>query len=148
VKDKKQIAFYCFFTDVVIAVWSYYKATNYDEYVKAIKNVVNSPDYQVQLYQVILQTMTFSLALFLAFHLIIYFMLIKEKTYAIKYLRFYTFSAALSCVLMLFGKIFIGIIPFFIYGQAFRLLNNSLKEKALQKAAAEKQTQLRTTKQK
>lgn len=139
-KDKKQIAFFCFFTDVSLSIWTYFKLTNYDEYVKAVKPMIDSPDFQVQMYQVMLQSLTFSLLLFLVFHLVIYFLFLKEKMYAIKYLRFYTAMAVLSSVIMIFSKMFIGFLPLIIYGLSFVAINK------MTKALAQTQTPPQSTK--
>ena len=118
-KDNKQIAILCFISDLSLSLWSYFKVTNYDEYLKTVKPMVDSPDFQVQIYQVLLQSLTFSLILFLAFHFVIYILFWKEKKYAVKYVHFYTFMAALSCLIMLFSKMFIALLPLVIYGFAF-----------------------------
>lgn len=119
IKDKLKIALLCFFTDLSLSVWSYFKLTNYDDYLKAVKPMVDSPDFRVQLYQVLLQSLTFSLILFLAIHLIIYLLFWKEKKYALKYVHFYTALASLSCLIMIFSNMPWAVIPLFIYGLSF-----------------------------
>ena len=76
IKNKTQIAVLCFLSDVALGVWSYRKATNYDEYLKQIKIVTNSPEIQLQIYQMMLQWFTVALIAFLLFHLVIYFLLL------------------------------------------------------------------------
>lgn len=128
-KDTKQIAFLCFLSDVGISLWSYFKFTNYDEYLKAVKPLIGSPDLEVQLYQVLLQSFTFTLLLFLTFHLIIYILLLKRKIYVIKYLRFYTFMAAISALLMIISlAAYIALLPLVIYALSFIALGKMLKE--------------------
>ncbi|MGZ3788921.1 MAG: hypothetical protein ACXVLQ_10375 [Bacteriovorax sp.] len=121
-KDKKHIALLCFLTDLSLCAWSYFKLTNYDEYIKNVRPIISSPDFQLQIYQVLLQSLTFSMILFLVFHLVIYFLFWRGKTSAMKYLRFYTFTAALSCLIMIFSKLFLAIFPLFIYGLAFKAI--------------------------
>ncbi len=125
--DKKSIALLCFLTDLSLSIWSYLKLTNYDEYLKAVKPIVDSPDFRVQIYQVLLQSLTFSLILFLAFHLVIYILLYKEKKYAIKYVRVYTALAALSCFIMIFSNMPWAVLPLFIYGLAFVSIRKMLQ---------------------
>lgn len=127
IKNKTTIALLCFLTDIALSLWSYFKLTNYDEYLKEVKPLVNSPDFQVQLYQVLLQSLTFSLILFLTFHLVIYFLFWKEKKYAVKYIRFYTFMALISCILMIASKMYLAIIPAFIYGICFTSIGKQPK---------------------
>ncbi len=127
IKNKSSIALLCFLTDIALSLWSYFKLTNYDEYLKDVKPLINSPDFQVQLYQVLLQSLTFTFILFLTFHLVIYFLFWKEKKYAIKYVRFYTFTAVVSCILMIASKLYLAIIPAFIYGICFRSIGKQSK---------------------
>lgn len=121
--SKRQIALLCFLTDLGMSLWSYFKLTNYDEYIKAVKPMLESPDFQVQIYQVLLQSLTFSLLLFLSFHIVVYYLFFKEKKWAMKYVRFYTFLASLSCLVMIATKIWGAVIPFALYAYAFVATN-------------------------
>lgn len=127
-KDIKQVAVLCFLSDIGISIWSYLKLTNYDEYLKLAKPIIGSPDLEIQLYQILIQSFTFTLLLFLFFHLAIYLLLWKKKAYSIKYLRFYTFTAAISCLLMIvsYGA-YLTIIPLAIYILSFITLGKTLK---------------------
>ncbi len=134
-KDKKQIAVLCFLSDVAISIWSYFKLTNYDEYLKLVKPMIGSPDLAVQFYKIMIQAFTFTLLLFLAFHLIIYILLLKEKKYSIKYLYYYTLMAAISALLMIFSyNAYVAIIPLIIYVLSFIALGKWLKTLASAKA--------------
>lgn len=128
-KDIKKIAVLCFLADIGLSLWSYFKLTNYDEYLKAAGPLIGSPDLQVQLYQVLLQTFTFTLMIFLALHLIIYILLWKKRKYAIKYVRFYSLLASLSCVLMMtsLGALW-AVVPMVIYLLSFIGLGKINKE--------------------
>ncbi len=128
VKNKLSIALLCFLLDLGLSLWSYFEVTNYDKFTKSIKAVVSSPDFQVQIYQVLIQTLTFSLMLFLVAHLIIYFLFCKSKKFAIKYVRFYTFMATVSCVLMIATKVYAAIIPALLYGLCFKAIGPITKE--------------------
>ena len=119
IKNKTQIAVLCFLSDVALGVWSYRKATNYDEYLKQIKIVTNSPEIQLQIYQMMLQWFTVALIAFLLFHLVIYFLFWKEKKAAVKYIRFYTLMAVVSGVLMIAASYYIAVLPTIIYGLSF-----------------------------
>lgn len=128
-KDTKQIAILCFLSDVGLSIWSYFKLTSFEYFKATIEPYLDSPDYQVQVYQVLLQSFTFTLLLFLCFHLIIYALLWKEKRYVYKYVRFYALMAALSAVLMIFSvKAFFAVIPMIIYFMSFKQIGKVLKE--------------------
>jgi membrane-bound ClpP family serine protease len=127
--NKRQLALLCFLTDLGLSIWSYFKLSNYDEYTKyvqeakpyldATKSPLASPDFQIQLYQVLLQSLTFTLFLFLAFHLVVYYLYSRGKKWAEKYIRLYTFLAAISGLLMLATGMWIGIFPLVIYAFIF-----------------------------
>ncbi|MDO9184092.1 MAG: hypothetical protein Q7U04_16885 [Bacteriovorax sp.] len=127
-KDRKQIAILCFLADLGIAIWSYEKIKNYDEYLKIAKPIINSPDFQVQIYAVLLQTFIFSMLLFLVFHIVIYFLYVREVKYAVKYVRFYTFMAALSAGIMIFSGAPVALIPFLIYLLSFIAVGKQIKK--------------------
>jgi len=120
IKNKLHIALLCALLDIALSLWSYFKITNYDEFAKTIKTMVDSPDFQVQIYQVYIQSITFSLLLFIFAHLVIYFFFWKSKKFAIKYVRFYSFLASVSCILMIASKVYWAIIPAFLYGLCFK----------------------------
>lgn len=128
-KDTKQIAVVCFLADVGLSLWSYFKLTNYDDYLKVAKPLLGSPDLEVQFYQVILQTFTFTLFIFLAFHLVIYVMLWKKRKYALKYVRVYSLLAAISAALMITSlSALVAIVPLIIYVLSFIALGKLLKD--------------------
>lgn len=119
-KTKLQIALGCMCTDIALSVWSYFELTNYDQYLKMSKPIVSSPDLQVQIYKILVQSFTFTMLLFLAFHAIIYFLYVRESKFAFKYVRFYTLMAVISSVIMLVSGLYLGIIPFIIYFLCYR----------------------------
>ena len=127
IKDTKPIAILCFISDVVISLWTYYQLSNFASFKKMIGPISSSPDFQIQLYQVLLQSVTFSLLLFLFFHLIIALLFWKKKKFAIKYMHLYTLMAALSSALMIFSGYYIAVIPMIIYTLSFNLIRKSLK---------------------
>ena len=118
-KSFKQIAFFCFIADLAITIWSYYQIKNYDAYLKIVKPMIDSPDFQVQIYAVLLQSFLFSALLFLAIHAVIYILFIKKIKYSIKYVRFYTLLAAVSSAIMIFTGYPIAMLALIIYALAF-----------------------------
>jgi hypothetical protein len=51
----------------------------------------------------------------------------REIKYAIKYIHFYTFMAALSAGIMIFSGTLVAIIPLVIYALSFISIGKSLK---------------------
>lgn len=117
--NKRQLALLCFLTDLGLSIWSYFKVSNYEEYVKISKPYLSSPDFQLQIYQVMLQSLTFSLFLFLSFHLVVYYLYTKNKKWAEKYVRFYTLLASISGLLMMASSMWVGVFPLVIYAYIF-----------------------------
>lgn len=130
-EERKKLALLSFISDLSLSFWSYFSLTNYEEYLKKISPMVSSPDFQIQIYQVLLQTLTFSLSLFMVFHLVIYILYWKEKSYATKYVYYYSFMAALSCLLMLVGQIYLAIIPLILYSFIFVKTKKMIKKAEL-----------------
>ena len=118
-----------------MSIWSYEKIKNYDEYLKIVKPMIDSPDFQVQIYAVLLQSFIFTMMIFLIFHVVIYILFVREVKYAIKYVRFYTFMAALSAAIMIFSSMYIGIIPLIVYSLSYIAISKSLKATAPIKAS-------------
>lgn len=126
--SKKQTALLAFFTDLGISLWSYFKLTNYDDYLKTVKPYLSSPDFQVQIYQVMLQSLTFSLMIFLGFHAVIYWQYSKGKKWAAQYVRIYSLLALISCVFLIGMQTWSGFIPLILYGQVFLLSRKVVAE--------------------
>lgn len=116
---KRQTALLCFLTDLGLSLWAYFQLTNYDEYVKRTKPVLNSPDFQIQIYQVLLQSFTFALMLFLGFHGVVYWLYSKEKKWAHKYVRIYSFIAVFGCSFLLFLGAWGALLPLAAYAFVF-----------------------------
>ena len=118
----------CFITDVLMSVWSYLKLSNYDEFIKYIKLSIDSPDFQVQLYKIFLQSVTLVLVLFIVIHAIIYVFYFKEKKLAQKYVRLYSAMAALSAISLIFtSHTLVMIVPTAIYSFIFWEVTQKLK---------------------
>lgn len=133
-KNFKGIAILCFLSDFAISLWAYLRLTDYDEFLKSARSVTSSPDLQLQVYQIMLQSFTFALLLFLAFHFVVYLFFWKHKIYSIKYIKFYTLLAALSSLVLIFSLNAYWIaIPLIVYTLSFKSINNWLTEqKALE----------------
>lgn len=120
VKQKKWItAIVLFISDILLSIWFYFRASNYNDYVKYISQINNSPDFQVQLYQVYMQSLIFALFLFLFAHLIIYIFFLRDFKGSRTYLRIYCIFTALGCVLLTFTEAPYLFLLALIYGAGF-----------------------------
>ena len=100
-KSKYFVPVLALITDIGLAIYSYLMMTNYERFQKYAKIAINDPDFLLELYKILVQTMTFLLLVFLFLHLIIYILFSKKNKYAQKYVRFYLIVALLSLGLSL-----------------------------------------------
>ena len=100
-KKKLLVPALSFATDSGLALYTYLICTNYDQYKKYVKMVSGDPDFQLELYKVVVQTLTFVLLLFLFFHLIIYVLYYRNVKFARQYVKLYLILALVSLVVTL-----------------------------------------------
>lgn len=100
-KKKLLVPLLAFLTDAALSLYTYLICTNYDQYKKYAKVAITDPEFQLELYKVIVQTFTFVLLLFLIFHLIIYVLYYRNVKFARQYVKFYLILALVSLVLTL-----------------------------------------------
>jgi hypothetical protein len=127
-KDKKQIALLCFLTDIGIAYWSYLQISNYNEFKRVAGNTVD-PEMLSQIYGLLMDGFMISMAIFLILHAVIFLLFIRESIFATKYVRFYTFMAALSAAFMIFSGFYVGIAALLVYGIAYVSIGKSIQIK-------------------
>lgn len=97
-KKKLLVPVLAFATDSALAFYTYLLCTNYDQYKKYAKLVSGDPDFQLEFYKVIVQTLTFVLLLFLFFHLIIYILYYRNIKFARQYVKLYLILALVSLI--------------------------------------------------
>lgn len=125
-KDKKQIALLCLLADIGIAYWSYQQISNYNEFKRVAGNTID-PEMLAQIYGLIMDGFMISMAVFLILHAVIFLLFIRESIFATKYVRFYTFMAALSAALMIFSGYYVGFLALLTYGIAFVSIGKSVQ---------------------
>ena len=118
-QEKTLIALGSFFCDIALSLWIYFRVSNYNAYLKYVKTITDSPDFQVQLYKVYLQSLTFSIMLFLVAHLVVYILYWREMRAAQVYLKFYAAMSSAGCLLLAFFETPFAILPAFLYGAAY-----------------------------
>jgi hypothetical protein len=130
--SKKLITIQCLsFTDIGLAIYAYFSISNFQEFKKIlIASVqVDSPEMQLEIYKVFMQTLLFISVVLVVFHLIIYYFYYKEKKYAVTYVKYYSLLAAVSMLAstLMMNQILL-LIPTLAYCYAFY---NSLKHSPL-----------------
>lgn len=129
----------CYVSDVTLMLWLYFKATNYNDYLHKAKVAVNSPDFQIQLYHVLLQSLTFSLLLFLLAQTIVYILFWRNLRGAKIYLKYFAvFGAALSLMIVLNSTLF-ALLPFLFYCFGYYAFASLIEPRALPVTLEERQ---------
>jgi hypothetical protein len=140
-KDQKTLAVLtCYFSDVALLSWIYFKATNYEDYAKKAKVALDSPDFQIQLYRVLVQSLTFALLLFVLAQTIVYILYWRNLRSAQLYLKYFAIVAAAACTVIAFESTAFALLPFVIYCFGYYVFAGSIKPLALPEAVEEKQT--------
>lgn len=99
-----------FCADLSLSLFLYLNATNYREYLEVSGKKIESTHFQIQLYQLLLQSLTFTLFIFLIAQALIYTLAFKEKSYSeksLRYLKFFSFfGMTLSTLVAAFYSIY------------------------------------------
>ena len=121
----------CFLSDITLIAWIYYQATNYQNFNVIAKNAINSPDFQIQLYKVILQSLTFLLLLFILAQSAVYIMAIKNMRAAFLYLKiFAVVGFALSLLISISHSLY-AVLPTLFYLLGYYNFAKTFKETAV-----------------
>lgn len=121
----------CFLSDMTLISWIYYQATNYQNFNVIAKSAINSPDFQIQLYKVILQSLTFLLLLFVLAQSAVYIMAIKNMRAAYLYLKiFAVVGFALSLLIAITHSLY-ALLPALLYLLGYYVFAKIFKETAV-----------------
>jgi hypothetical protein len=125
----KLIAIQCLsLCDIGTAVYSYFSLSNFEEFKKIINQFpeFDSPEFQVEIYKLFLQTVTFVSLLVICLHLIIYFFYYRDKKFARGYVKMYSAVAATSLLFCsLYFNQFSLMIPTVLYAVSFYYITKS-----------------------
>jgi hypothetical protein len=118
----------CLVSDITLIAWLYFKATNYNRYTRMSGVLANSPDFQFQIYKIILQSMTFALLLFLLAQVIVYILAWKNFRAAYLYLKFFAvFGFTIALYITIENSLF-ALLPMVIYLFGYYIFARSFKE--------------------
>lgn len=108
--------------------WLYFMATNYQNYGKIAAQNIDSPDFQIQLYKVMLQSLTFFLLVFTLAQTIVYILALRKFRAAYLYLKFFSvlgFACFFFITIMNSGM---GLLPMVIYLFGYYVFSKLYKE--------------------
>jgi hypothetical protein len=118
----------CFFSDITLVAWLYFQASNYNQYTKIAGKVMDSPDFQNQIYAIILQSLTFTLLLFLVAQSIVYILAWRKFRSAFLYLKFFAVGCfAISMYITIMSSSF-AFLPMIIYLMGYYIFSREFKE--------------------
>lgn len=121
----------CFLSDMTLIAWLYYQATNYQNFNVIAKNAINSPDFQIQLYKVILQSLTFLLLLFVLAQSAVYIMAIKNMRAAYLYLKIFSVVGFALALLISISHSLYALLPALFYLLGYYTFAKIFKETAV-----------------
>lgn len=123
----------CFISDATIFSWLYFKASHYGNFSDFTSPYVTSPNYQLELYTIFLQSFTFLLLLAFFTQAIVYVLALRNIKASYFYLKFYCVFAFAITVVIAFKSSVFALVPgvFYLYGYYIFAFNYSeLKAKA------------------
>ena len=128
IQQKILALIFCLFSDITLVAWLYFKATNYNRYTRLSGTVIDSPDFQFQVYGILLQSLTFALLLFLVAQVITYILAWRNFRSAYLYLKFFAvFGFAIAMYIALTSSLF-ALLPMLIYLAGYYVFARSFKE--------------------
>lgn len=118
----------CYLTDITLIAWLYFRATNYGRYTEGMEGKIDSPDFQIQLYKVLLQSLTFALLLFLIAQTVVYIMAWKKIRAAYLYLKFFCVLGFVIGFLIAVTSSGFALLPMVIYIGGYYVFSKLFKE--------------------
>jgi hypothetical protein len=113
-------------TDILLAIYTYFICSNYEQFQKYAKIAIADPSLQLEVYKMLVQTLTFVLIVFILLHFIVYFFYYRGSLYAKKYIKFYLIMALVSLVISnLFSFDIYFMIGTILYGICFAKLKTA-----------------------
>lgn len=107
--------FGCYLSDVTLVAWIYFQTTNYKNYGMAVGQRLDSPDFQLQFYQVLLQSLTFALLLFICAQTFIYVLGWRNMRSALLYLKYFSVLGFAVALYISFASSLYALLPSIIY---------------------------------
>lgn len=118
----------CYMADLTLVAWLYFRATNYGRYTKNLRTIVDSPDFQIQLYKVILQSLTFALLLFITAQTIVYILAWKNFRAAYIYLKYFAVIGFSVGLIILGTSSVYALLPMSIHIGGYYVFSKLFKE--------------------
>ncbi len=108
----------CFLGDLINSIYIYLELRNfhvlkevlflYSEHLPQYGDVLNAPEFQIQIYQLLIKSTVTTLGLFIFFHAIVYYFFLIKKKFTHHYLMILTFVAGVSTIWFGIRQIFLA----------------------------------------
>ena len=118
----------CYLCDVTLLAWIYFKVTNFNRYNRLSKDMLDSPDFQFQLYRVLLQSLTFALLLFFIAQTMVYILAWRNFRSAYLYLKFFAVFGFAIALYIVFNSSFFALLPVVLYVCGYYVFARNFKE--------------------
>ncbi len=118
----------CYLTDITLMAWIYFRATNYTRYTDTFGSNIDSPDFQMQLYKVLLQSLTFALLLFLLAQTVVYVLAWKKFRAAYFYLKFFSVFGFVAAFAIAISSSAYAMLPMLVYIGGYYVFSKLFKE--------------------
>ncbi len=118
----------CYLCDLTLGSWIYYRATNFTTYSENIASKIDSPDFQIQLYKIMLQSLTFALILFLIAQTAVYIMAWRKFRTAYFYLKFFSVLGFVLGFFITVTNSAFAMLPMVIYVGGYYVFSKLFKE--------------------
>ena len=117
-----------YLSDLTLGSWLYFRGTNYVRYTETVAGKIDSPDFQIQLYKLMLQSLTFALLFFLLAQTVIYFLAWRRFRSAYFYLKYFSvFGFVLGFLIVVVNSAF-ALLPMLIYLGGYYVFSKLFKE--------------------
>jgi hypothetical protein len=105
----------CLASDITMIAWLYFISTNYNRYNHTIGSRLDSPDFQIQFYEIMLRSLTFALLLFLVAQTVVYVLAWRGLRSAYFYLKLFCVLGFAICLYVTIMKSLFALLPLMIY---------------------------------
>jgi len=131
-QQKTLALIFCFLSDVTLVAWTYFIFTSYSRYVSTVSDTIDSPDFQIQLYKVILQSLTFMLLLFIIGQTTVYILAWRKLRSAYFYLKFFAVFGFAFSLFITYSISAYAFLPMLIYAGGYYVFARLFKETSAQ----------------
>ena len=118
----------CYLSDITLIAWLYFRLTQYGRYAENVGSKIDSPDFQIQLYKIMLQSLTFALMLFIIAQTVVYLMAWRKFRSAYLYLKYFSVMGVVVGLFIIIKGSAYALLPMMIYVGGYYVFSKLFKE--------------------